>query len=79
MCECCQRAKAGPGYAMFDPACLWCGARLIWHIQRKQISRAEKAQRCRQALEDWVHHGHGEEEVRRLAKMSLPPLAPLST
>lgn len=80
LCECCQRATEGPAYPMFDPACLWCGARLIWRIQRLQIGRSDASVRCRTVLQDWLQYGHSEMEIRRLAKLSDAPIAPeLST
>ena len=79
VCECCQRAREGPGYTLFDPACLFCGARLIWRIQRLlQRPREERIARCRQALADWMEHGHSEAEIRRLAKLEEMPIAELS-
>lgn len=79
-CECCQRAQEGPGYSMFDPACHFCGARLIWRIQRLQIGREEARGRCRKVLNDWLQYGHSESEIRRLAKLDALPLEPeLST
>ena len=78
-CGCCQRSKEGPGYTMFDPACHFCGARLIWRIQRLQIMREDKIRRCRVVLADWMTHGHSEMEIRRLAKLDAVPLAPESS
>jgi len=79
-CECCQRAKEGHEYPMFDPACIFCGARLIWRIQRKQITRDERVSRCRAVLQDWMKYGHSEAEIRRLFRMDAMPVAPeLST
>ena len=80
VCECCANARVGPGYAMFDPTCIFCGARLIWKIQRKPITRDEKLSRCRTVLQDWLQYGHDEQEIRRLAKLDALPLEPeLST
>ena len=81
VCECCQRAREGPGYTLFDPACLFCGARLIWKIQRKnQVAREDRLARCRAVLQDWLKYGHDEAEIRRLVKLDAMPLEPeLST
>ena len=55
--------------SMFNPACLWCGARAIQYIQRVlAISRDAKAQRCKETLARWMELGHSEPEIRRLAK-----------
>lgn len=79
-CQCCQRAREGPAYAMHDPVCVFCGARLIWKIQRCQITRDERVSRCRTVLQDWLKYGHSEAEIRRLAKLAELPLQPdLST
>jgi hypothetical protein len=80
MCECCDRTRVGPDHAWFDPLCLHCGARLIWKIQRKQITRDERVSRCRAVLQDWMKYGHSEAEIRRLVKLDEMPVAPeLST
>ena len=76
MCECCQNARIGPAYATHDPACIFCGARLIWKIQRKPIPRDQKIERCRKVLQDWLHYGHSEAELRKLAKLEALPLEP---
>lgn len=79
-CDCCDKARVGPVYPMFDPACLWCGARLIWRIQRLPIAREGRIKRCRVALQDWLQYGHSEAEIRRLVKLDAMPVAPeLST
>ena len=80
MCECCTNARIGPAYATHDPACIFCGARLIWKIQRKPIPRDQKIERCRKVLQDWLKYGHDEQEIRRLAKLDALPMEPeLST
>ena len=64
-------------YAVHCPSCVYCGARLIWRIQRFQIPRQEKIDRCRRALKVWTDYGHSETEIRRLAKLPEIPLAPI--
>lgn len=79
-CECCQNARIGPAYATHDPTCIFFGARLIWRIQRFQIPREQKQERCRKVLADWMEYGHSEAEIRRMAKLDSMPLEPpLST
>ena len=57
--------------SMFNPACLFCGARQIQYIQRVLvISRDAKVNECRGVLERWMELGHSETEIRRLAKLS---------
>ena len=71
-CECCQRTSLGPLYRLHCPTCIWCGARLIQHIQKLPIAAEAKRDRCRQVLADWVAHGHGESQLRALAKGPVP-------
>lgn len=55
--------------SMFNPACLWCGARHIQYIQRVLvIGREAKVRECRGVLERWTALGHSETELRNLAK-----------
>ena len=36
--------------------------------------------RCRKVLQDWLHYGHSEVDLRKLAKLDEMPVAPeLST
>jgi len=78
-CDCCENSRAGPEYPMHDPSCIYCGARLIWKIQRKPIGREEAMARCRKVLQDWLHYGHSEAELRKLAKLEALPVAPESS
>lgn len=64
-------------YAVHCPSCVYCGARLIWRIQRFHIPRQERIDRCRRALKVWTDYGHSETEIRRLAKLPEIPLAPI--
>lgn len=75
-CECCQIAKEFPGYRLFCPSCLHCGARLIQTIQRKAIPMQDKVRRCRAVLADWMAMGHDETSLRDLAKGSETPIGP---
>lgn len=75
-CEECKKARIGPMWPRHCPTCIYCGARLIWKLQRKPIPREQKVARCRAVLSDWMAHGHSEAEIRRLAKMGAIPLAP---
>ena len=54
---------------MHCPTCIQCGARLIQKLQRLyQLTTEQRRDRCRQALADWMAQGHGEQELRALAK-----------
>ena len=66
-CACCSASRETAGlYPHFDPACVYCGGRLI----------AKLTQRQRQVLADWTAQGHRESELRELAKApeSLQPI-----
>ena len=77
-CTSCQASRETQGlWNMHDPACLWCGARLIQKIGRLQLSASESTARKRAVLADWTAYGHSEIEVRRLAKGTELALAPL--
>lgn len=65
-CKCCHIAKTFPGYRMFCPSCLWCGARLIQALGQLEIPAAEISKRRRAVLEDWMSHGHDEQAIRTL-------------
>lgn len=54
---------------MYDPACLWCGARLIRKLGAMSRPRAEITARRTNVLADWMALGHEEAELRRLAKL----------
>lgn len=65
---------------MFNPACLWCGARQIQYIQRVLvIGRDAKAKECRGVLERWMELGHSETELRNLAKQGAWAVAPVNS
>lgn len=80
-CPCCQNARDWPGTTAartFSHGCLYCGARLIWSIQRLPIARSEASARCKAMLGYWVGDGFSEAEIRRLAKLPEAPLEPLA-
>ena len=77
MCECCDKAREAPEFAQFAVNCLHCAARLIQHIQRRLMIPAEsKRERCRAVIARSLEYGLSEIEVRRLAKLPEPALAP---
>lgn len=68
-CEDCRRASADvTGYRRFDPACLVCGARYLWHLQRSPGTKEERVANLRRVLADWMAYGHPEQQLRELAK-----------
>lgn len=70
-CDCCKTARTVPGYTMFNPACLHCGARLIQSIGTLQIAASEASKRRTAQLKHWVAFGHSEIEIRHLVKGPL--------
>lgn len=78
ICPRCQIATLCPGYQLFNPACLYCGARLIQTLGHLQIPREQIVQRRRAALASWVDYGHSEAQIRALAKgkLAIEPTGP---
>jgi transposase-like protein len=68
-CEDCRRARNDlAGYRRFDPACLECGARYLWQVQRSPGTKEERVAWLRKILADWMEFGHPEQRLRELAK-----------
>ena len=65
-CPECQTARTYPENRMFNPACIFCGARLIQILGNVKISAAECKRRRKDALRVWVEHGHSEQTIRSL-------------
>lgn len=67
-CHCCTAAReTANAYRTFDPACLWCGARLIQCLGKLRQLPIHITQRRREALKVWMEQGHKESELRELA------------
>jgi ribosomal protein S27E len=76
-CPDCSAARITTGrWTMFDPACLYCGARLIQRIGKVGNTNAEITQRRRVVLADWMALGHAEQDLRALANgpMAVEPV-----
>lgn len=69
-CEDCDQARQDPpgGWLRFNPACLDCGCRYLWVIQRLNLAKEAKRERLRKTLSDWIAHGHSERLLRDGAK-----------
>ena len=67
-CQRCNTAKDFPGHQMFDPACIFCGARLIQRLILQPITPEQCRDRRKAVLADWMAHGHDEQQLRALAK-----------
>lgn len=64
-------------HRMHCPACVHCGARLIQKHQRQQgLTPAQRQDRSRAALSDWMACGHAEAQLRSLAKATAWAVAP---
>lgn len=67
-CAQCHTATSFPAYRWFNPACLYCGARLIQHLGQLPIAASECKARRQTVLKDWLSYGHSEAELRELVK-----------
>lgn len=76
-CSDCMAARETSGHwRMFDPRCIFCGARLIQRIGRLGVMPSEIKQRRQAVLKDWCNYGHAESEIRELVKgpMAVEPI-----
>lgn len=71
-CEDCLLATPRPPHwwQRFNPACLDCGARYLWCIQRLALQQDEKRDWLRKTLDLWKSFGHPERALRDGAKRS---------
>lgn len=78
-CECCNDARPNPAeYRLFADGCLHCAARRIQYIQRRlPIAPAQKAERCRAALQQAMGYGLPESNIRAMAKHAEWQLVPV--
>lgn len=77
-CSDCAATREAPGWSMFNPACLWCGARLVQRIRNLPRPGAEIKARQSKVLEDWQAMGHDRSELLRLSRTECP-VAPLDS
>jgi len=54
---------------MHNPACIYCGARLIQEIFKYRIPAADRTRQAKAALARWLQFGRDEAEIRRLVKL----------
>lgn len=66
-CEECERYAASKAWARCDPACLRCGGRYLFLIQRLRLPEQEKRERLRAAVTVWTDLGHPESQLREIA------------
>ena len=75
-CNCCQAARLYPPHNFFNPACIYCGARIIQRLGTLQIPQSQRTSRRRTELAIWLAHGHNEAQIRALVcgPLALEPL-----
>lgn len=66
-CSNCKTAREFAAYRWFNPACLYCGARLIQHLGTLPIPASACKERRQTVLRDWLRYGHCETTLRALA------------
>lgn len=77
-CECCDVTRDFQEHPLHCPSCSYCGARLIWRIQKLRRGVTETQSRCQTVLQDWMRlGGHAEGLIRKLAKQPTMPIKPL--
>lgn len=77
MCSDCNAARITTGHWPYhDPACIYCGARLIQRLGRIRQLPSIITQRRQVVLRDWMAMGHSEQEIRELVK-GLMAVAPV--
>lgn len=77
-CDDCARTRNGPGWNFFNPACIWCGARLVGRLRKLPRRPGEIQARQAKVLEDWASYGHSKDEMLALSHDECPvsPLPP---
>lgn len=75
-CQDCAITRENPLWALFNPACLHCGARLIRRIGKLPIAQSQARERRTKVLQDWMKHGHDEQAIRELVKAPGVPIQP---
>ena len=81
MCDCCNKAREWPEHPMFNPACIFCGARIIQRAPAYATGATECSTRRTANLRIWVDDfGHDELEIRRMVKgpLAIGPEKPVA-
>jgi len=71
MCPECQIARENHSYTLFNPKCIYCGARILQKLREVNRPAAEIKKRQTAMLEDWAKFGHNTDDIKRLAKGPL--------
>jgi hypothetical protein len=76
-CEECARARANPDHhRVYDPACLWCGARYVKQLRQYYPGKTDLAEKRKAAMDVWERNGHDRVQLRELATAAALPLEP---
>lgn len=89
-CDECRAACEWPEHRVFDPLCLWCGARCFqmlktWPPARdvddgngstRPETREERQAWRADVLRRWAAHGHSAERMKELAAGEAMPIEP---
>lgn len=70
-CPCCRIARQFSDYRMFNPACIYCGARMIQTLGKLRIPASQCSARRTAALHAWMEYGHDEQQIRSMVKGPL--------
>lgn len=89
-CDECTAAREAPEHRLFNPLCVWCGARYFrrlktWPAPRtmedgngnaRPETKDERQQWRADVLRWWAQYGHDVERMKALASAETLPLAP---
>ena len=56
---------------MFNPACLYCGVRLLIRLGKRNIGVTECRERRQAMLKVWTDWGHDEQHIRTLFRKGI--------
>jgi hypothetical protein len=89
-CAECFNARHSPDYRVFDPLCLWCGARYFQRLRTAPPVTAQDGFRSRPETQDerkswmtrvldaWEKQGHDRARMRELAMADAIPYEPVT-
>lgn len=75
-CEDCTNATGNTHYLVFNPACLYCGARYLRAIRRRPMTRQAVETYQTHILDSWARYGHNPETIRQMARDNEWPCGP---
>lgn len=89
-CADCNIARQQPEYRVFDPKCLWCGARyfqllrqvppreLVDGMDTKPETKDQRTHWMTQVLDTWQKQGHDRARLRELGMAAVIPYEPVT-